>query len=152
MESRMRGIRAIAQQDVPTLKSALRQWLFGVITQCFPVNREESERIPSWLEELCRQLREGGFVEGAEPMFARCDKSREHVCRSMKAYMGMTVTEFINELRLNYIANMLQNSNHGITEIILDSGFNNISWATRLFKEKYGESMRQYRKNSWSLQ
>jgi AraC-like DNA-binding protein len=70
----------------------------------------------------------------------------------MKAYTDMTVTEFINDLRLNYIANMLQNSNHTVTEIIFDSGFNNISWAARLFKEKYGESMRQYRKNSWSKQ
>ena len=152
LESKMRGIRAIPQQDTAALKAALRQWLFGVITQSFPTSVEESESIPFWLEDLCRQLREGGFVEGAEPMFARCDKSREHICRSMKAYLGMTVTEFINELRLNYIANMLQNSNHTITEIILDSGFNNISWATRLFKEKYGESMRQYRKNSWSLE
>ena len=152
LEAKMRGIRAISQQDTAALKSALRQWLFGVITQCFPVSAQESEVIPSWLDELCRQLREGGFVEGAEPMFARCDKSREHICRSMKQHLGMTVTEFINELRLYYIANMLQNSNHSITEIIFDSGFNNISWATRLFKEKYGESMRQYRKNSWSLQ
>lgn len=152
LEAKMRAIRAISQPNTAALKSALRQWLFGVITQCFPMSGEENDVIPSWLEELCRQMREGGFVEGAEPMFARCEKSREHICRSMKQYVGMTVTEFINELRLNYIANMLQNSNHGITEIILDSGFNNISWATRLFKEKYGESMRQYRKNSWSLQ
>ena len=58
----------------------------------------------------------------------------------------MTVSEYINRLRLNYIANMLRNSNHSVTEIIFESGFNNISWASQLFKENYGVSMREYRK------
>lgn len=150
LENRMRAIRAVSQQDVPSLKAMLRRLLFDVMTNHFADQAPREDIMPTWLDDLCRQLREGGFVEGAEPMFAACDKSREHVCRSMKAYTGMTMTEFINELRLNYIANMLQNSNHTVTEIIFDSGFNNISWAARLFKEKYGESMRQYRKNSWS--
>lgn len=152
LENRMRGIRAVSQQDVPTLKAMLRRLLFDILTTHFGDLAPKEEAMPSWLDELCRRLREGGFVEGAEPMFAACDKSREHICRSMKGYTGMTVTEFINDLRLNYIANMLQNSNHTVTEIIFDSGFNNISWASRLFREKYGESMRQYRKNSWSKQ
>lgn len=150
LEARMRGIRAISRHDVPRLKAALRMLLFEIMTAHFCEPAPKEEAMPSWLDALCRRMREGGFVEGAEPMFAGCDKSREHICRSMKTYTGMTVTEFINGLRLNYIANMLQNSNHTVTEIIFDSGFNNISWASRLFKEKYGESMRQYRKNSWN--
>ena len=57
----------------------------------------------------------------------------------------MTVTEYINSLRLNYIANMLRNSNYSISDIIFDSGFNNISWASEQFKAKYGMTMREYR-------
>ena len=64
----------------------------------------------------------------------------------MKKYMGMTVSEYINSLRLNYITNMLRDSNHGVTEIVFESGFNNISWASGLFKKKYGMTMSQYRK------
>jgi len=74
------------------------------------------------------------------------DRSREHVSRCMKKYMGMTPSEYINSLRLNYIANMLRDSNCDITEIIFESGFNNISWASEQFKKKYGMTMRQYRK------
>ena len=65
----------------------------------------------------------------------------------MKKYMGSTVSEYINALRLNYIANMLRDSNHAVTEIIYESGFNNISWASEQFKKKYGVTMSQYRKN-----
>ena len=89
---------------------------------------------------------DGNFIEGSEKLFALTDKSREHVCRSMKKYMGMTVTEFINDLRLNFIANMLRNSNLSITAIIYESGFNNMSWAAELFKKKYNKTMREYRK------
>jgi AraC-like DNA-binding protein len=41
---------------------------------------------------------------------------------------------------------MLRDSNHGITKIIFESGFNNISWAFEQFKKKYGMTMSQYRK------
>ena len=62
--------------------------------------------------------------------------------------MGMTVSEYINGLRLNFIANMLKNSNHSVSDIIFESGFNNISWAAEQFKAKYGVTMREYRKGS----
>ena len=79
-------------------------------------------------------------------LFSLADKSREYVCRSMKKYLGVTVTEYINDLRLSYICNMLHNSNHAVAEIVYASGFNNLSWASSLFKEKYGMTMGQYRK------
>jgi AraC-like DNA-binding protein len=41
---------------------------------------------------------------------------------------------------------MLRDSNHGVAEIIFESGFNNISWASEQFKKKYGMTMSQYRK------
>ena len=105
------------------------------------------EHIPLWLEELCDSIkRDGGFARGTGYFLSLTDRSREHVSRCMKRYMGMTVSEYINSLRLNYIANMLRDSNHGITEIIFESGFNNISWASELFRKKYGVTMSYYRK------
>ena len=64
----------------------------------------------------------------------------------MKKYYGVTVSEYINDLRLNYISNMLQYSNHNILDIIFESGFNNVSWCCECFKKKYGASMSEYRK------
>ena len=80
-------------------------------------------------------------------MFALTDRSREHVSRCMKKYIGMTVSEYINHLRLNYIANTLLNSNHTITDIVYASGFNNLSWANTQFRTKYHMSMSEYRRS-----
>lgn len=96
---------------------------------------------------MCAEVkRNGGFTKDMEYFLSLTDRSREHVSRCMKKYMNMTASEYINSLRLNYIANMLKDSNHGISEIVYESGFNNISWASEQFKKKYGVSMSQYRK------
>lgn len=143
---KMDGICAIDPKSHAEISSAFRVLLFDVFTRYFNESAEDEEEIPLWLEDMCNRIkRDGNFVKGSEFFFSLSGKSREHISRMMKKYMGMTVTEYINSLRLNYIANMLVNSNHSISDIIFESGFNNISWASAQFKEKYGVTMREYR-------
>jgi len=147
-KSRMQAVSAIPPDDAASLKTALRVVLFEIFTRYFSDFAAHTETAPAWLEELCAQMRrDGNFIDGSERLFSIANKRREHVCRSMKKYMGLTVSEFINDLRLTYIANMLKNSNHTVTEIIFESGFNNISWASELFKKKYGTTMGRFRKS-----
>lgn len=148
LNSKMKAIQAIPEQEIATLKTALRVLIFDALVNHFSVPLNRLTDIPGWLEELCRQMQNGGYIEGSEKLYSLTDKSREHVCRSMKKHMDTTVSEFINELRLNHIANMLQNSNLSITDIIYSSGFNNLSWAAELFKRKHGITMQRYRKES----
>lgn len=144
--NRMADIRAIDPADFDQLSTAFRILLFSVFTTHFSSDFEAEETIPLWLENMCNAVKkDGNFAMGSEYFFSLSDKSREHVSRMMKKHMGVTVSEYINSLRLNFIANMLRNSNHPISDIIYESGFNNISWATELFKEKYGMTMREYR-------
>jgi AraC family cel operon transcriptional repressor len=145
----MDSIRTIDPENHMQLSTALRVLLFRVFTTYFSENPEETDETPFWLEEMCNQLRRNGnFTKGSEYFFSLSDKSREHISRMMKKHFGLTVSEFVNSLRLNYIANMLINSNHSISHIIFESGFNNISWATEQFKNKFGVTMRDYRKSA----
>lgn len=146
LNDHMTSIGAIPSENTEMLKTALRTFIFNIITKYYSDFSTNAISIPPWLEVLCSEMRKNGrFIEGSEKLFQMTNKSREHVCRSMKKYMGVTVTEFINDLRLNYICNMLSNSNHSITDIIYESGFNNLSWAAELFKKKHGITMSQYR-------
>lgn len=143
---RMETICAIAPDDTAQLKSELRILLFELFTRCFQYLSDETSDIPVWLESVCEQMeKDGNFSGGIERMMELCGKTREHLARSIKKYKGITASEFVNEIRLNYIANMLHNSNHSIADIVFDSGFNNLSWASQLFKKKYGTSMRAFR-------
>jgi AraC family cel operon transcriptional repressor len=148
INARMTAISA-GPQDVPALKTALRILLFEIFSQHFSGFVGEKKQLPLWLASACDTMRKNGsFVDGSEAFFALTDRSREHVCRCMKKYMGVTVSEYVNDLRLSYIASMLRLSNHTVAQIVFDSGFNNLSWAAELFKRKYGMTMRAYRSDT----
>ena len=147
---RINAIRLI-DTDKKRLKGALRLFVSDIIFDNFlePPKTESSERIPQWLTELCERLRENNnFIEGVSCIDRLCNKSREHISRSIKKHYGVTLSEYINDLRLNYIANMLLHSNHDILDIIFQSGFNNVSWCYKCFSKKYGISPDKYRKTN----
>ncbi|MBE6703421.1 MAG: cupin domain-containing protein, partial [Ruminococcaceae bacterium] len=109
--SQMTAIRTIDEGDPERLKTALRVLLFRVFTRFFAdFDEENTKEIPSWLSDLCGEMKKNGnFTYGIERMLSLTDKSREHLSRSIKKYMGITLSQFINGLRLNFIANMLKN-------------------------------------------
>ena len=148
--AQMTNIRTIDASDAPRLCTSFRILLFRIFTRFFAdFEEEEAREMPAWLSRLCAEMRKNGnFTHGTGRMPELAGKSREHVARSMKKYMGVTLSEFINDLRLKFIANMLQNSNHDIADIIFESGFGNISWANEQFRKKYGVTMSNYRKST----
>ncbi len=145
--ARMDSVCAIEGNDLIAIKTAIRTLLFRIFTRFFADVEDSSDSTPVWLDELLDQMRQNGnFIIGVDRLLQLSTKTREHTLRSIKKHTGQTATEFINGLRLNYIANMLRNSNHSVSDIIYESGFNNISWASTLFKEKYSQTMSEYRK------
>ncbi len=147
--SRMDSVCAIDGNDLKSIKTALRILLFRIFTRFFSDFGEQDDTMPLWLDELLDAMRQNGnFIVGVDRLLELSPKTREHTLRCIKKHTGQTATEFINGLRLNYIANMLRNSNHSVTNIIYESGFNNISWASTLFRKNFKMSMSDYRKTN----
>ena len=150
LDGRLKVLGAIAPDDVPRRRTALRMLLIDLLSERFSGYTSRTDTMPTWLEELCLNMRsDGNFAFGAERMITLSGRTREHLSRSVKKYLGLTLSEFINDLRLNYIANMLTNSNLKIADIVFESGFNTMSLATCLFKEKYGVNMRDFRRGTY---
>ena len=145
----MEKIRAISPEDVKRRKTAIRTLLMKLFSDVFLSFVPADDTIPEWLmatvEKTSSEMR---FTDGISGMVERSGKTREHLARSLKKYFGKSPSEFINELRLNYIANMLKNSNHKILDIIYGSGFNTVSHASSLFVKQYGVSMSEYRQGT----
>ena len=131
----MTEIRTIDREDSAHLRSALRILLFRVMTRFFSQNATQpKENVPEWLSRLCLTMqRDGNFTAGISRMIELSGKSREHLSRCMKQYYGMTLSQFVNDLRLRLIANMLRNSNHSIADIVFESGFGNLGWQPSFF-------------------
>ena len=147
--SRMSEITSISEGDAERLKTELRALLFWLISVCFKRFRSSSDSsAPEWLTELRKALKnDGNFINGVSVIPSLCSKSREHIARCMKKHYGVSVSEYVNGLRLNYIANMLRHSDRNILDIVYESGFNNVSWANNCFYKKYGCTMSAYRKH-----
>ena len=151
LEREMEKIRAIAPEDVEKRKTAIRILLVKLFADVFLSFTPEGDSAPEWLIGTVEKMREEmKFTEGISGMVKLSGKTREHLSRSLHKYFGKSPSEFINELRLNYIANMLRNSNHKILDIIYGAGFNTVSYASALFQRQYGLSMSEYRRGAKS--
>ena len=59
--------------------------------------------------------------------------------------------KYVNDVRLNYVATLLENTNDSITNIGLDAGFESQRTFNRVFKERYKITPRQYRNQIHSI-
>ena len=64
-----------------------------------------------------------------------------------RSQMGIPFGEYLRNMRISYAENLLKASKMPVTEIAFESGFTSLSHFSRSFREKYGCSPHEYRKN-----
>ena len=67
------------------------------------------------------------------------------LCRFFKMNMGMTVFEYLNQLKVELACKLLMDRDLSILEVCLDSGFNNLSHFNKQFKKINGLPPSEYR-------
>lgn len=76
---------------------------------------------------------------------ALCHFSEYHFMRFFKRHMNMTCIEYLNQYRLEMAARKLLQTELPITDIALETGYNNISYFNRIFRKKFGITPKEYR-------
>lgn len=70
---------------------------------------------------------------------ARCTNlNSQYFCRFFKSIVGKTPIEFVNQYRIDKAATLLQESNNKILNVCYETGFNNVSYFIKKFKEYKG--------------
>lgn len=72
--------------------------------------------------------------------------SKCYLSRELNAFLKMGFREYVNCLRTDYAKNLLKRTNLSITEIALESGFDNPRTFNRAFHSVTGMTPREYRK------
>ncbi len=72
--------------------------------------------------------------------------SREHLCRLFKKMTRMSPIEYLNFYRISTSTRLLRQTDHEISDIALEIGFNNISYFNRTFKRYMHVTPGEYRK------
>ena len=72
--------------------------------------------------------------------------SEKYISRYFKEHFHITLSQYITHLRLQHAKQLLQDTDIPVTEIAMQSGYQNVSYFIRSFKKTYGVSPLKYRK------
>lgn len=82
-----------------------------------------------------------------EHIAAALSISRKQLRTRVMDITGMTPVAFALQVRLNYARRLISTQNISLTEIAIKCGFQNISHFSKAFKQQFGVSPTQFRKN-----
>ena len=79
-----------------------------------------------------------------ESLSERFSLSKEHICSLFRGELGMTVSEYVNMVKLNHAVELLSNSSMNVSQISEYLGYSSVYYFSRLFKRRYGVSPTGY--------
>jgi AraC family cel operon transcriptional repressor len=111
-----------------------------------------AKSLPSWLAEAVRRFPEEEHLAGGTPGFiALTGRGTDHVNRLVRARLGCTTTDLVNELRLTAAARRLRMGEQPIIEIALSCGYGSLAHFYRAFAHQYRTTPRKYRQQHQAL-
>lgn len=138
----------------------VRSLLLGIISYCVETQQYErfsqlygtESRKLSAIDSALHFIREN-YSENLslKSILELTNYSKSHFIRLFKESTGMYVSEYINKYRIEKACLDLIYTNSNITEIATASGFNNIQYFSRKFKEYMKCTPKQYQKKRKKL-
>lgn len=127
-------------------KLAIERFLINLFYELRRLENEPQYTCPHWLSQTLEKCRDPEyFQQGAQVMSELCGRSYEHISRVLKSHTGLTPSEFINNIRVEYAASQLVMSDKSIAVIAYDCGFQAMSRFYSIFKKRYNLTPRAYR-------
>ena len=122
-----------------------------VITQF--VKENKISQLDSNFLKKCNVIIEKHLTDneyGVEQMSIEMSLSRVHVYRKIKHLTGLTVSEFVRNIKLKKAAVLLQESGKTIAEVAYETGFSSPSYFSKCFKDLYTISPTDFVQNNTS--
>lgn len=109
--------------------------------------RADMDRLPNQLQPLVRYL-EQNYTEAIslDELSEYCGLSKHHMCRVFHKFMGFTIVEYQNDLRIRRAKELLKTTNLSAAEVGYQVGIRDVNYFYRLFKKKTGISPGKYAK------
>jgi len=117
--------------------------VLGARSACTECTRDLPDSVQR-VQEIIR----AGFAAPLSPVeIARMiGVSREHLARTFRSYVGMTISEFVRSVRIAYSKELLADATLCLGSVALRSGFYDQSHLTRTFKTATGMTPSEYRR------
>ncbi len=110
--------------------------------------RHNDAYYPMWFRELLGRFHMNDFLKvGLDDILAPFHFNKSYLCRRFRQYTGYTMTEYLNQIRLQQAAFQLQYTDNTILSVCNNVGFSSVSYFNKLFKQTYGVTPKSFRKN-----
>ncbi len=104
---------------------------------------------PPWFLEFIRKIQKPEFFsKKIEELVAHSNYTHAHFLLLFKEQTGQTLISYITELRLNYAAQLLINTDVSVIQIANEVGYDNHSFFSQKFKQRFGVTPIAYRKKA----
>ncbi|MBC2713952.1 MAG: helix-turn-helix transcriptional regulator [Desulfobacteraceae bacterium] len=83
-----------------------------------------------------------------ETLACQCDLNPDYLGKLFKRQLGKPIREYVNELRIQYVAEELKHSGKKINDIAFDAGFESLRTFNRIFYRVMSETPTRYRESN----
>ncbi len=127
---------------------ALEGLVLELVAEIVRSQSRKMERVGSPRLERAYELVNDRFLEplSLSNVAAEAGLHPSHLARAFRKEYGMTVGEYIRDLRIARSADLLANSDLSLADISQECGFSDQSHFSRTFKQAYGFTPLRYRK------
>ena len=121
----------------------LEMLIFASKTACS--GSDQTGKYSLSLERMLRYVNEN-FTRRMTPesLSEQFSLSKEHICSLFRKELGMTVSEYVNMVKLNHAVELLSNSSMNVSQISEYLGYSSVYYFSRLFKRRNGVSPTGY--------
>ena len=104
---------------------------------------------PPWMEQAMLAIRRPESLRlGVQEFYRLCGRSREHVSREFHRVTGITIVQWLNQLRMEHAAGLLAATQKEIIDISLDCGYESLSHFYASFRKHFGLAPLGYRRKA----
>jgi AraC family cel operon transcriptional repressor len=136
----------------PTSRLEIERFLLDLLHELMAHESATSQgEQPEWLSRALAQIRDPQhFVMGTRRLARLAGRSPEHVTRELKARLGITATDAVNQARLEHAAVQLRATTRKVV-VSLECGFQGLGHFYRTFRKQFGATPSAYRERHQTI-
>ena len=139
----------LAQKDTEKKMAFARIITVNLLQEIIFNSVKPDNKYPVWLDDLLQKFNNTSLLcRGINAITEDFYFSQEHICRTFKKFIGMTMTDYLNMKRLDTASSLLVYTNKTVSTICFSLGFQSISYFNKIFKKRFGVFPTQFRKNN----
>lgn len=145
-------LQRIPNKDKPDFSISVKFFLLSILSVLHDKTSEFATPLPGWLTDFLLKINNpAAYKLTVNELCEYTFYSHSHLCKLFKQYMGVSLTHYFTQLKLNYAAYLLRNTDYSISYITGEIGLDNQGYFSGLFKKSFRETPLSYRKNNKSV-